>query len=765
MTTSFGNYGSSGEEEERRSENHAGGEGDVPWKLGFRLVLVRFFHYSILLDSSVDLFYSILTMMGLAKEVLRRICVECGWSYGVFWKLIAHGDQIAHLVWEDGHYERTSQIDSFSEDQVETLLFKLMVNQVHIVGDGLVGKVALTGNHEWLMDNRSSCKGFTEVDNQLLAGVKTEAFIPVLPLGVVQLGTTQMVVENFGFVHHVKGLFEQLMPESVLTNSNQNNLQHEMRLHESANTEASVKHFGEVDANITNSLASLTYTNSFSQMLFNSDAKLIKNTTIPHRLNSGVHYPLSTGLPYNKVTLLEEQLLSMSGISNNCAAALDNSSAHTLKLQSYCPTLLNSSHDSAVIPSISINQILNNANDSGKFSSFPYGSLHSSSANDLFEALNLEQYKSEFLDDTKLHCHASNAYEPIKDVSACTNDLNAGPLYNVLNDGNFCNGIFREANKDQLLDAVVSQFNSTAKYEVDDNNSCKTSPTTSAPKIVNATPCGLPPVHIKPEPAASGSVKSSCSTEGSGGYTSQINLWIEGQKMNQDNHSLAPGKKVNEVVKVTKKRSKPGENPRPRPKDRQMIQDRVKELRELIPNGAKCSIDTLLEKTIKHMLFLQSVTKHADKLKETGEPKIISNEGGLLLKDNFEGGATWAFEVGNQPMICPIVVEDLNPPRQLLVEMLCEERGLFLEIADLVRGLGLTILKGVIEARNDKIWARFAVEANRDVTRMEIFLSLVRLLEPGNSKSIEVVDNINEPNNMFPSPSYIPATGSSDRIW
>ena len=39
--------------------------------------------------------------------------------------------------------------------------------------------------------------------------------------------------------------------------------------------------------------------------------------------------------------------------------------------------------------------------------------------------------------------------------------------------------------------------------------------------------------------------------------------------------------------------------------------------------GKQCSIDALLEKTIKHMLFLQSVTKHADKLKETGEPKVF----------------------------------------------------------------------------------------------------------------------------------------------
>lgn len=111
----------------------------------------------------------------------------------------------------------------------------------------------------------------------------------------------------------------------------------------------------------------------------------------------------------------------------------------------------------------------------------------------------------------------------------------------------------------------------------------------------------------------------------------------------------------------------------------------------------------------------------------------------MLIKDNYEGGATWAYEVGSQSMVCPIIVEDLNQPRQMLVEvitrnlfsynysspenyriihfiyighmqMLCEERGLFLEIADIIRGLGLTILKGVMETRNDKIWARFAVE-------------------------------------------------------
>ncbi|CAL5015398.1 unnamed protein product [Urochloa decumbens] len=188
-----------------------------------------------------------------------------------------------------------------------------------------------------------------------------------------------------------------------------------------------------------------------------------------------------------------------------------------------------------------------------------------------------------------------------------------------------------------------------------------------------------------------------------------------------------------EGMKVAKKRARAGESARPRPKDRQLIQDRVKELREIVPNGAKCSIDALLERTIKHMLFLQSVTKYAEKIKQADEPKLIDKESGIILKDNPDagknGGATWAYEVAGKTMVCPIVIEDLSPPGQMLVEMLCEERGLFLEIADNIRGFGLTILKGLMELRDGKIWARFLVEANREVTRMDIFLSLVQLLE------------------------------------
>lgn len=58
----------------------------------------------------------------------------------------------------------------------------------------------------------------------------------------------------------------------------------------------------------------------------------------------------------------------------------------------------------------------------------------------------------------------------------------------------------------------------------------------------------------------------------------------------------------------------------------------------------------------------------------------------------------------------------------------------------------MTILKGVMEVRNDKIWARFAVEANRDVTRMEVFISLVHLLEQTLNSSTASVNGTDDDN-------------------
>ncbi|WJX69027.1 hypothetical protein P8452_53335 [Trifolium repens] len=395
-----------------------------------------------------------------------------------------------------------------------------------------------------------------------------------------------------------------------------------------------------------------------------------------------------------------------------------------------------------------------------------------SGGDDLFDILGVD-FKNKLLKGhwNELFADESDAsVENVDKKEICTNKEGTNSDYYSANKSMLDSSIFSGMSTDHLLDAVVSKAKRPLVHNSDDM-SCKTTLTgnssvTSIPSRVckqvmsgnfEGDLFGFSKNGGKTVALETSSPRSGCSKDDTGNLSqttticgSQLSSWLENGgnvKHEKRENSVSTGysKRPDEPCKPNRKRLKPGENPRPRPKDRQMIQDRVKELREIVPNGAKCSIDALLERTIKHMAFLQSVTKHADKLKQTGDSKIVCNEGGLLLKDNFVGGATWAYEVGSQSMVCPIRVEDLNPPRQMLVEMLCEERGFFLEIADLIRGLGLTILKGVMEARNDKIWAHFVVEANRDVTRMEIFMSLVRLLEQtmkGNASSSNAIDDM-----------------------
>ncbi|KAI9181010.1 hypothetical protein LWI28_010275 [Acer negundo] len=163
-----------------------------------------------------------------------------------------------------------------------------------------------------------------------------------------------------------------------------------------------------------------------------------------------------------------------------------------------------------------------------------------------------------------------------------------------------------------------------------------------------------------------------------------------------------------EPAKNNKKRAKPGENCRPRPRDRQLIQDRIKELRELVPSGSK----SLLARTIKHMLFLQSITKHADKLSKCTESKMHQKGTSIQGCSSYEQDSSWAVEVGSHLKMC-------------------EECSHFLEIAEVIRSLGLTILKGVTEAHGEKTWICFVVEGqdNRIMHRMDVLWSLVQILQ------------------------------------
>ncbi|KAH9316348.1 hypothetical protein KI387_024975, partial [Taxus chinensis] len=302
-----------------------------------------------------------------------------------------------------------------------------------------------------------------------------------------------------------------------------------------------------------------------------------------------------------------------------------------------------------------------------------------------------------------------------------------------------------ETNSEHLLDAVAGNLYTRTNHGADDNASSKTtlsglsSVTPRYSLSVRTDTCSAGQVRGLEQPESTFAGYFQCKVDkekvqnlscnfdnahsASQGHVivenlindsppiTHLNSWIvDGRISKSENSAIGHAKTSATMLKINRKRSRSGENGRARPKDRQQIQDRVNELREIIPNGNKCSIDSLLERTIKHMIFLQNVTTHAENLKQSCNKKVFNKDSIVHPRDNLEGCASWALELSDQTMGCPIIVENLTQHRQMLVEMLCEEQGLFLEIADIIRGLGLTILKGIIEARNEKIWSHFIVE-------------------------------------------------------
>ncbi|XP_066162220.1 transcription factor LHW isoform X4 [Oryza sativa Japonica Group] len=894
------------------------------------------------------------------RDSLRRLCTDVGWSYAVFWRATRAADSQRKLVWGDGHYERAAGAPSISgfeamdlllkekaaalrsgtgrgggggeghaadgaaghsHDRVDALVHKAMAQQVHVVGEGVIGQAALTGLHRWIVhDIVDECEEEDEVllemKGQFCAGIQTIAVIPVLPRGVIQLGSTKMVMEEAAFIDHVRSLFQQLgsstavvpcgsfVQDSIMrtpfhkslgvpTSShsedlagggntyNDDMINHQFRHQKSP--ASTIQSFNPVqqfyagptfcrpvtiasrcdlfqpDHGSTFTLNSQSEDNRSTALLKNSvshsktsndafshafnplnepnvsisgrrecvsieqhgscrngemeitigrtaSSSCTGKTNIINKVDDLLSQDCLVGCQASNATSVNRKFQTMSIVDNTKLqdgsyaiphAALVDSTQYSDCFQSLLGTIQgsSSSNSNAIHVDTSHNAVHGKSNfcplgDRNAANSSDLAELLASpipleltGGNDLFDVLQLQQ-KPNGSNNSEVNNRQSMPYgseQAVKSLIGCVDD-------------DFT-GLITEADPDQLLDAIVSKIITGHKQNVDTSASCSTTvagfdrPLHSDCHLYTTGPSSGPifcnfasvaPVAIKTEGPAAGSRQSSSSIDKSAGcsqtqesYKSQIRLWVENNhsvgsdslSTGQASDSLSTGqcKRSDEIGKSNRKRSRPGESARPRPKDRQMIQDRIKELREIVPNSAKCSIDTLLEKTIKHMLFLQNVAKHADKLKGSGEPKIVSHEEGLLLKDNFEGGATWAFEVGTRSMTCPIIVEDLNPPRQMLVEMLCKERGIFLEIADQIRGLGLTILKGVMEVRKDKIWARFAVEANKDVTRMEIFLSLVHLLEPSTGSSIlsAGVENTSLPRDSF-FPSSIPASGFSN---
>ncbi|CAO2818799.1 unnamed protein product [Amaranthus hypochondriacus] len=646
------------------------------------------------------------------QQLLRSLCWNSEWSYAVFWKLNHRARMV--LTWEDAFYNNNFKLDPFesksfgeafeglhdgnvAHDPLGLAVAKMSYH-VYSLGEGIVGQVAVTGKHRWIFASELAmgsdsppelCDGWQA---QFAAGIKTIVVAAVVPYGVVQLGSVNKVDENLQLLTHIQYVFSSLQESAChIQTPIQSSLQN-------------VLHMSDIPARNFSPVIP-------QECLFDLD-KTINNGLI-HSVSGSQHFIDQLNGSNCGSNSYKTQNGVIGASSQSCIT--ENSAVCDVKLsfeKSKVPDHLSEEKVEKVIASDSLEKLKaeNNVENIQELSCLDgLGNLQSSV---MFSA------------GTELHEVLGPGFLKQCYPWSCETEDSEERFASQMPDAMENSLLTTDSGTDHLLEAVVANF-------------CRKDAAFQSSKSLSTSESMLTTEKM-PEPSIGTSPKIGSSSYYSIGCSSLLEGSTQNCLNSSDSCSIRsstsayrePLARPIEPGKPNKKRARPGESSRPRPRDRQLIQDRIKELRELVPNGSKCSIDSLLERTIKHMVFMQSVTKHADKLSNCVKSRGCSNEMGAL-GPGHEQGSSWAVEVGGHMKICPIVVENINMNGQMLIEMLCEDCDHFLEIAEAIRSLGLTILKGMTDNHGDKTWMRFVVESqtNRNLHRMDVLWSLVQLLQ------------------------------------
>ncbi|XP_017414885.1 transcription factor EMB1444 isoform X2 [Vigna angularis] len=689
-------------------------------------------------------------------RLLRSFCLGTDWKYAIFWKLKHRARMI--LTWEDAYYDNPNicdssgnkscqntweQIDSadFSHDPLELAVAKMSYH-VYSLGEGIVGQVAVTGKHRWIYeDNQVTSSGPSlEIadgwQSQFSAGIRTIVVIAVVPIGVVQLGSLNKVAEDMGVITCIRSLFLSNQDYTLHHDPNQvqNSLKNSSSLLDSKASES-------VPAHLHNTEKTMKHESLDNLMPFQGPG----NNYSPHAVNqkmtvdvakhegpelySDGNFILLQSMS-NMMNVEQHKFLGMRPINErnfewNSSGCDDTSVESGKKLSSFLHNLVTDINQKGVLnwtrPSDAYSR-----QDTGKskFQTEPCSkdtayTLKFPAGYELHEALG-----PSFLRGSKYFDWAVKAYQDVK-AAEMSDELS-------------CSQLTSESQPEHLLEAMVANIchsNNNVNSELSFSTTMQaaiasgSNPEGSIHTVhtINSESCSIDQPHIGREEKHYNLGSSGiCGIMSPKGFSSTCPSSCSEQF-----------ERSSEPTKNSKKRARPGESCRPRPRDRQLIQDRIKELRELVPNGAKCSIDSLLECTIKHMLFLKNVTKHADKLNKFTDTKtkLQHMEKDINGSSSHQQGSSWAMEVGGHLKVRSILVENLNKNGQMLVEMLCEECSHFLEIAEAIRSMGLTILNGATEAHGEKTCICFVVEAgsegqnNRNLHRLDILWPLVQLLQ------------------------------------
>ncbi|XP_057478012.1 transcription factor bHLH157-like [Actinidia eriantha] len=715
------------------------------------------------------------------QKALKSLCCDNGWSYAVFWRFDLRNSLL--LTMEDAYYE----------EQMGGVIDNMLL-QVHLLGNGVVGQAAFTKRHRWMFSdarcraqnpvdcvkNQDIFQDDSEIHDQFSSGIKTIVLISVEPYGVVQFGSTQKIPERMEFVDQTKTLFREIengdafiLPENMPSSSNSETSGFFASLISTGNSILGDLKPVHGDSS-RNYMATTCSSKDLPQLSpFTSDSGWMNSSHLGNQLQSlkssaWFPEPLVQCITYSDHSALPSPCISTWSSGHSTLTSIDRQLPAQTRLvgsQDVSPTNTNSLtscrnevhnfQDSTFTAVHSTRELADLETRSTRASTFqdlfdvnhPSNSVQSSITNtfgsdgdemflndssignDFFDSLGADfecVLAEDFLDDIRVPVVRGDQLDFSADTSECISGQHVSTMIAPHDT------LFSKLGLEQFLGGIAGSSNSIAsssfEYELSSASKRKMGSCSVSLPCFDGNMNSLHNVHNL-EPRKEGIPKSEAGSWIGDVYSIACGTYVASQP-----------KRTEKSSKVGKKRARPGS--RPKPKDRQQIQDRIAELRKLIPNGVKMSIDSLLAQTVKHMLFLQSVTNHAEKIKHAEERKEKET---VVRDDSSSSGhnARRACEVG-ETMVDPVNVKDLSLPGQMLIQMLCEEKGFFLEIVDIIQGFGLTILKGVMEVRENKIWACFVVEAegNRHVMKQEIYLSLHRLLYQKATSEINLTDHL-----------------------
>ncbi|PNT77234.1 transcription factor EMB1444-like [Brachypodium distachyon] len=664
--------------------------------------------------------------MELNTEFLRGFCSDGLWKYAVFWSFKREKPGI--LTWGDGYVDKMSKDNQMrdrhsdlaeSDNQIISPTWPnnglyqsyplcpigsallSMFSHSYSLGEQIIGKVAVTGQHCWISANdfRSTLmyKYHEDWQFQFAAGIRTVLLVPVMPHGVLHLGSLCMVLESSALVTLVRDLFYKIYDPSA-TGFVYSNTSRKPTANVSVDPSDVLAH--DLFDLINSSAQLLTIDHlSIPHPLTMSEFPMLEDVTIgacpdetfdanesdlwtnvhevPSELTCSkkVYEPDMTNLLFMDKLTNSNSKLSCRSVINIEDSAYDNIEDFTAYMaQQYHEHRHGSTivfNDDVVTSNLSIHSKLHKDPEA-----MPREDLENSIWNSRFQ-------QKESTSHSLRQANGSKTY-----------------FYSHLENADYT---------EFLLDALTNQVgnipNSDSSHSTDYYTSCE-------------TPIQREDHSLRLEewsvPDPSGGQEFSPISVNEGFTSPKINLSFP-TVINKIIAEEYTGHTIQDVCKGNSVEVKHGcrrtELHRPRPRDRQLIQDRMKELRELIPNASKCSIDALLDRTITHMLFLQSVSEKAEKLQD----KIVHEE--------------FSYEAKKQLENCPLRVEELEQPGHLLIEMLCKQYDVFFETLHLFKGLELSILKGELEYRGDELWSCFVVEAPQGLKQMQILCPLMHLLQ------------------------------------